>query len=65
MLTKNVANAIDTFLNNGGTPPPGFQNLFNLTGPQLANALAQLAGENSTGFAQGAFMAGNSTSACE
>ncbi len=55
---KNVANAIDTFITNGGTLPPGFQNLFNFTPQQLVNALTQLSGENNAGFLQGAFQAG-------
>ena len=38
----NVANAIDTAIQNGVTPPPGFQNLFSYTPAQLENALAQL-----------------------
>ncbi len=46
---NNVAAALDNFTANGSTPPAGFLNLFNLTPPQLANALAQLSGENNTG----------------
>ena len=57
---QNVINAINTFIQGGNTLPDGFQNLFNLSGPQLANALTQLSGENSAGFFQGAFQAGNS-----
>jgi uncharacterized protein with beta-barrel porin domain len=45
----NVANAIDNFLTSGGTLPPGFQALFNLSQGQLLNGLEQLAGENTTG----------------
>ena len=41
----NVANAIDTAIQSGVTPPPGFQNLFNYTPAQLQNALAQLEGQ--------------------
>ena len=51
----NVANAIDTAIQNGVTPPPGFQNLFNYTPAQLENALAQLEGQQATDAGQGAF----------
>jgi outer membrane autotransporter protein len=57
---QNVLNAINNAILSGQTPPPGFLNLFNLSGPQLAAALTQLSGENSAGFFQGAFQAGNS-----
>ena len=50
-----VANAINNFFNNGGTLPPGFVNLFGLSGPNLANALSQLDGETSTDAEKGAF----------
>jgi T5SS/PEP-CTERM-associated repeat protein/autotransporter-associated beta strand protein len=52
---QNVAGAINGFFNNGGTLPPGFQNLFNLTGASLANALSQVSGEVATGAQQSAF----------
>jgi outer membrane autotransporter protein len=52
---QNVANAINDFFNGGGTLPPGFVNLFGLTGGNLANALPQLSGEAATGAQQGAF----------
>jgi uncharacterized protein with beta-barrel porin domain len=42
---KNVAGAIDNFLASGGTLPAGFQNLFNLSGQSLVDALSQLSGE--------------------
>ena len=32
---QNVANAIDQYILNGGTPPAGFQNLFNYTPAQI------------------------------
>jgi uncharacterized protein with beta-barrel porin domain len=51
----NVANAIDNFLAGGGTPPAGFQNLFNLSPTQLQNDLSQLDGENATGAQTSAF----------
>src|ERR1700758_1391095 len=50
-----VANAINNFFNSGGALPPGFVNVFNLTGANLANALAQIDGENATGAERGAF----------
>jgi hypothetical protein len=46
---QNVANAINNFLNSGGSTPPEFTSLFNLTGASLANALTQLDGEDATG----------------
>jgi outer membrane autotransporter protein len=45
----NVANAIDAFVNAGGTLPPGFADLFALSPDQLREGLAQRAGENSAG----------------
>ena len=52
---RNVANPINNAFNNGGGLPPGFQNLFNLSGPQLANSLTQIDGEAATGAERGAF----------
>jgi autotransporter-associated beta strand protein len=52
---QNVANALNTFFNNGGTLPPAFVNLFGLTGTNLQNALSQLGGENGTDAEKGAF----------
>jgi autotransporter-associated beta strand protein len=52
---QNVANAISNFFNNSGTLPPGFANLFNLTGAPLSTALTQLDGEDATGAERGAF----------
>jgi autotransporter-associated beta strand protein/T5SS/PEP-CTERM-associated repeat protein len=43
----NLANAITAA--NTGTPPLAFQNLFQLSPSQLANALTQLSGEAATG----------------
>ena len=57
---QNVFNGINNFILPGNLLPPGFQNLYNLSGPGLANALTHLAGENNAGVFQGAFQAGNS-----
>ena len=51
----NVVNGIDNFSNSGGTPPPGFLNLFNLSPSQLVAALTQLDGEAATDAQKGAF----------
>ena len=55
----NVASALNTFFNNGGTLPPAFVNIFGLTGVNLGNALTLLSGEAATGAQQGAFQLGN------
>ncbi len=55
----NVAEALNAFFNNGGTLPPGFVNIFGLTGANLANALSQLSGEAATGGQQAAFQLTN------
>ncbi len=52
---QNVANAINTYFNNGGALPPAFFNIFGLTGTNLASALSQLSGEAATGGQQSAF----------
>jgi outer membrane autotransporter protein len=49
---QSVADAINAFINSGGTLPAGFQNLFNLTSAQLGQALTQLEGQNNAGGAQ-------------
>jgi uncharacterized protein with beta-barrel porin domain len=49
---QNVGNAINAFINSGGTLPAGFQNLFNLSPQQLAQALTQLEGQNNAGGGQ-------------
>jgi autotransporter-associated beta strand protein/T5SS/PEP-CTERM-associated repeat protein len=49
---QNVANAINAFINSGGTLPSGFQNLYNLSPAQFAQALTQLEGQNNAGGAQ-------------
>jgi uncharacterized protein with beta-barrel porin domain len=47
-----VANAIDAFINNGGTLPPAFQSLLSFSSSaQLAAAFTQLSGEAATGAA--------------
>src|SRR5262249_51229489 len=51
----NVATAIDNFIGSGGTLPPFFGNLFNLSGTQLANTLAVLDGEVAADASKGAF----------
>jgi hypothetical protein len=51
----NVANALNNFFNSGGALPPGFVNIFGLTGGNLANALTLLSGEAATGSQQVAF----------
>jgi autotransporter-associated beta strand protein/T5SS/PEP-CTERM-associated repeat protein len=48
----NVANAINNFINAGGTLPPAFQNLFFLSPGLLAQALRQLSGQNNAGGGQ-------------
>ncbi len=45
----NVANAINAFINSGSALPAGFENLFNLSPAQLAQALTQLGGQNNAG----------------
>ena len=52
---RAVANALDAFVASGGTLPVAFLNLFNLSPPDLANALAQLSGEAATGAQQSGF----------
>jgi autotransporter-associated beta strand protein len=46
---SNVANSINGFFINNGTLPPAFDDLYDLTGGNLANALSQLSGEAATG----------------
>jgi uncharacterized protein with beta-barrel porin domain len=57
---RSVANAIDTFVGNGGVLPLAFLNLFNLSPADLGNALTQLSGESGTGIAQAGTQAMNS-----
>jgi YVTN family beta-propeller protein/autotransporter-associated beta strand protein len=56
---QNVANALNSFFNSGGTLPPAFVNVFGLTGGALANALTQLDGEVATGGERAAFQLTN------
>jgi uncharacterized protein with beta-barrel porin domain len=57
----SVANAIDTFVNNGGTLPAAFANLLAFLSPsQLAAAFTQLSGEAATGAQQSGFQMMNS-----
>jgi uncharacterized protein with beta-barrel porin domain len=56
---QNVANVLNSFVNNGGTLPPGFVTLFGLTGGNLGNALTQVSGESATGSQQATFDAMN------
>jgi len=53
---QNVASAINSFFNNGGTLPPEFLAIFNLGGVNLQNALSQLSGEAATGAPRSAAM---------
>jgi uncharacterized protein with beta-barrel porin domain len=52
---QNVANTIDQYVLGGGTPPAGFQNLYNYTPAQILNALTQLEGQPATGAETSAF----------
>jgi hypothetical protein len=52
---RRVADALDTYFNNGGVLPPKFVDLFGLTGSNLSNALGSVSGEAATGVQQVAF----------
>ncbi len=52
---QNVANALNTYFNNGGALSANFGTVFGLSGPALANALSQLDGEDATDAQKGAF----------
>jgi autotransporter-associated beta strand protein len=54
---RSVASAIDGYIQNGGTPPAGFQALFNLTPAQIGLALTQASGESATAAQQTTFLA--------
>lgn len=56
---QNVANAINTYFNNGGTLPASFFPVFGLSGGSLTNALSQLDGEAATGAETSAFQSMN------
>src|SRR5262249_48040132 len=49
---QNVANALNSFFNNGRALPPALVSIFGLTGGNLANALTALSGETATGSQQ-------------
>lgn len=51
---QGIANAINSFFNNGGALPPAFFTVFN-AGAGLSGALSQLSGEAVTGSQQSAF----------
>jgi uncharacterized protein with beta-barrel porin domain len=58
---RAIANALDTFVANGGTLPPAFQNLVSFLSPaQLAAAFTQLSGEAATGAQESGFQMMNS-----
>jgi len=57
---RAVANALDTFVGNGGVLPLAFVDLFNRSPSQLADAFSQLQGEAGTGAAQAGTQAMNS-----
>jgi uncharacterized protein with beta-barrel porin domain len=52
---RDVAAALDAFVQGGGTLPPGFTNIFNFSPQQILNAINQLTGEVGTGAAQTGF----------
>jgi uncharacterized protein with beta-barrel porin domain len=52
---QNVADAINSFFNGGGSLPPNFLSIFNLTGSGLRSALSQLSGESATAAQRSAF----------
>jgi autotransporter-associated beta strand protein len=56
---QNVANALNNFVNSGGTLTASFGPVFGLTGGALANALTQLDGEVGTGAERAAFQLDN------
>jgi len=52
---QNVADAINSYFNGGGTLTSGFSTLFGLSGNDLTNALSLVSGEAASGGQQGAF----------
>ena len=57
---RAVANALDTYVGNGGTLTLDFLNLYNLSPTELASAFSQLQGEAGAGIAQAGTQAMNS-----
>ena len=57
---QNVASALNSYFNQGGTLPSGFVKLFGLTGDPLRNALNQASGEYGASVSTSTFMAWNS-----
>jgi uncharacterized protein with beta-barrel porin domain len=53
---RSVATTINNVFNSGATLPPGFVNVFGLSGNGLSRALTQLNGEDATGAAHSAFI---------
>jgi len=53
---QSVATTINNVFNSGATLPPGFVNVFGLSGNGLSHALTQLDGEDATGAAHSAFI---------
>jgi uncharacterized protein with beta-barrel porin domain len=54
---RNVANAINNSFNSSGALPPGFVNLFSLSGNALGGALSQVSGEIGSSAQQTTFQA--------
>ncbi|MGJ4948844.1 autotransporter outer membrane beta-barrel domain-containing protein [Bradyrhizobium sp. HKCCYLS20291] len=58
---RGIANAINRAVDNGATPPAGFDTLLNISdAAAAARALDQLSGESSTQAQSGAFLLGSS-----
>jgi len=53
---QSVATTINNVFNSGATLPPGFVNVFGLSGNGLSHALTQLDGEDATGAAHSTFI---------
>ena len=52
---QGVATALNNYFNNGAALPPGFTNLFGMTGANLANNLSHLSGEPAADSEKGTF----------
>ena len=57
---RSVANAIDSFVGNGGTLPLAFVNLYNLSPADIGSTLTQLSGESGSGVAPAGIQSMNS-----